>query len=177
VLGAGLPKGSIPLPAFPNGSEELPSFPNGSDELPDFPNGSDEPPAFIQIRLTKAQASESAPVMLSPDGPAPRDRCPGVAAASGPATRRRVRRRESARRRRERVMLFSCPGGCAGRHHGCRNSASFLDGVPKDRQLVPRTVQSAGSRGKRREEDADRRAFFFSRHHLYESQSSSFRIC
>src|SRR3954470_10292696 len=41
----------------------------------------------------------------------------------------------------------------------------FLDGVPKDRQLVPRTVQSADSRGKRREEDADRSAFFPPRHH------------
>jgi hypothetical protein len=128
ALGAGWPKGSIELPAFPNGSIPPPALPKGSIPLP----------SFIQSRLTKAQASDSAPVKLSPDSPTPRDRCPGVAAASGPATRSSVRmRREGTRRRRGRVMSFSCPGGCAGRHHGRRIPPLCKKGASKDDRWSP----------------------------------------
>jgi len=67
TFGAGLPKGSISLPAFPNGSIELPDFPNGSIPLPAFPKGSIELPSFLQIRLMKAHASDRNPVKLTRD--------------------------------------------------------------------------------------------------------------
>src|SRR6185295_15901596 len=152
-FGFGLPNGSPELPSFSNEKVEEPfdggcefgfGLPNGSPEPPSFPNGSFEPPSSPQIRLTRSHTSDKSSVTVSRDSDTSRGRW--VAAASGPAMRRSMRRRD-ATRRRGKIMRCSFPGGQGRLPPRRPDFRPPIQGAQKDGQLIRQKVQSADQRG------------------------------